>query len=91
MGDPAAADWFYLPVRLRSSSDGHVLRRALEYVQAAQPWFNATGGKDHFVLAVGGCGAACACVGRRGIGRVRAHAACEQQRRGARSRGVVAG
>ncbi|KAG2443680.1 hypothetical protein HXX76_002028 [Chlamydomonas incerta] len=56
VGDPKAADWFYLPVRLRSSSDGHVLRRALEYVQAAQPWFNATGGRNHFVMAVGDMG-----------------------------------
>ncbi|KAG2438928.1 hypothetical protein HYH02_010722 [Chlamydomonas schloesseri] len=56
VGDPAAADWFYLPVRLRSSSDGHVLRRALEYVRTAQPWFNATGGRDHFVMAVGDMG-----------------------------------
>ena len=54
VADGAKADWYFIPVRLRSSSDAYVLQRAIHHLRHAHPWFNATGGGRHFVIAVGG-------------------------------------
>eukprot|EP00198_Chlamydomonas_reinhardtii_P004447 XP_001693783.1 exostosin-like glycosyltransferase [Chlamydomonas reinhardtii] len=56
VADGAKADWYFIPVRLRSSSDAYVLQRAIHHLRHAHPWFNATGGGRHFVIAVGDMG-----------------------------------
>ncbi|KAG2443675.1 hypothetical protein HXX76_002023 [Chlamydomonas incerta] len=56
VADGATADWYFIPVRLRGSSDAYVLQRAINYLRQSHPWFNATGGGRHFVMAVGDMG-----------------------------------
>lgn len=32
-------DWFYIPVKLRSTSDGYSLKDAVSYIRSHWPWF----------------------------------------------------
>ncbi|PNW74962.1 hypothetical protein CHLRE_12g502450v5 [Chlamydomonas reinhardtii] len=50
------ADWFYIPVKLRSTSDGYSLKDAVSYIRSHWPWFERYGGNRHFVLHSGDTG-----------------------------------
>lgn len=62
-GDGDNADWYFLPIVLRKTSDGFLLNEAIRYVAQVHPWWNQTAGHRHFVFALGeqipyraGCG-----------------------------------
>ncbi len=52
-GDGDNADWYFIPVVLRKTSDGHLLNEAIRYISQVHPWWNQTAGHRHFVFALG--------------------------------------
>jgi hypothetical protein len=52
--DPAAADFFYVPVSGRELKRQGLLLQALEYVAHAWPHWNRTQGRQHLLIAEGG-------------------------------------
>ncbi|GIL43909.1 hypothetical protein Vafri_1495 [Volvox africanus] len=56
VGDGDTADWYFIPVTLRHSSDAYVLAKAVSYIQDMYPWWNRTQGHRHFVIATGDMG-----------------------------------
>jgi hypothetical protein len=53
VADGSKADWFFIPVRMRSSKDAFVLLEAMDYIKATWPWWNETHGARHFIFHVG--------------------------------------
>eukprot|EP00198_Chlamydomonas_reinhardtii_P000528 XP_001689863.1 exostosin-like glycosyltransferase [Chlamydomonas reinhardtii] len=49
-------DWYFLPLKLRSTGDGPKLLQALAYVRKHWPWFDRLQGHRHFVLHTGDSG-----------------------------------
>ncbi|KAG2423974.1 hypothetical protein HXX76_014913 [Chlamydomonas incerta] len=54
--DGEAADWYYIPVKMRSTSDGGRLLEALDYVRRHWPWYDRLQGQRHFVIHTGDLG-----------------------------------
>ncbi|KAG2422747.1 hypothetical protein HXX76_015833 [Chlamydomonas incerta] len=54
--DGERADWYFLPLKLRSTGDGPKLLQALGYVRKHWPWFDRLEGHRHFVLHTGDSG-----------------------------------
>ncbi|EFJ49510.1 acetylglucosaminyltransferase [Volvox carteri f. nagariensis] len=57
VADGDLADWYYIPIRLRTATDSAFLKYAIEYIREAYPWWNRTGGARHFVIHTGDLGA----------------------------------
>ncbi|KAG2491391.1 hypothetical protein HYH03_010182 [Edaphochlamys debaryana] len=54
--DGDAADWYYIPVRLRSTTDGVRLAECIAYIRAHWPWFDRLQGHRHFIIHTGDMG-----------------------------------
>ncbi|KAG2434452.1 hypothetical protein HYH02_012282 [Chlamydomonas schloesseri] len=54
--DGEAADWYYIPAKLRTTSDGGRLLEAIEYVRRHWPWYDRLQGQRHFVIHTGDLG-----------------------------------
>ncbi|GIL87530.1 hypothetical protein Vretifemale_15566 [Volvox reticuliferus] len=57
IADGDKADWYYIPVRLRTSTDSSFLLHSIEYIRDTYPWWNRTGGSRHFIIHTGDLGA----------------------------------
>ncbi|KXZ55831.1 hypothetical protein GPECTOR_2g1382 [Gonium pectorale] len=56
VADGEDADWFWIPVKLRSTSDGYRLMESIEYVREKWPWYDRHQGHRHFVIHGGDTG-----------------------------------
>ncbi|EFJ50986.1 acetylglucosaminyltransferase [Volvox carteri f. nagariensis] len=56
VADGEEADWFWLPVKLRSTTDGYRLLEAIQYVRTEWPWYDRLQGHRHFVIHTGDTG-----------------------------------
>ncbi|KAG2491598.1 hypothetical protein HYH03_010164 [Edaphochlamys debaryana] len=54
--DGEEADWFFLPIKLRTTTDGYELNEAIEYVRQHWPWYDRYQGHRHFVIHTGDTG-----------------------------------
>ncbi|KXZ52297.1 hypothetical protein GPECTOR_10g929 [Gonium pectorale] len=50
------ADWFWIPINLRRSSDGKKLMEVIDYVRQKWPWYDRFQGHRHFVIHSGDTG-----------------------------------
>ncbi|GFR46852.1 hypothetical protein Agub_g8492, partial [Astrephomene gubernaculifera] len=50
------ADWYWIPAKLRSTSDGYRLLETIEYVRQHWPWYDRLQGHRHFVFHTGDTG-----------------------------------
>lgn len=53
IADGDKADVYFIPVRMRMTSDSRYLEEAIQYISRTWPWWNATGGHRHFVIHTG--------------------------------------
>ncbi|KXZ44080.1 hypothetical protein GPECTOR_74g694 [Gonium pectorale] len=58
VADGDSADWYFIPVRIRTTGDGPHLAAAVRYIRATHPWWNRTMGHRHFVIVTGDMGRA---------------------------------
>ncbi|KAG1671535.1 hypothetical protein FOA52_011255 [Chlamydomonas sp. UWO 241] len=56
--DPAEADWFFIPLRVRSGRDAFFLIDAIDYIRRTWPYYNASVGADHFAFHLADSGSA---------------------------------
>ncbi|GIL98165.1 hypothetical protein Vretimale_3596, partial [Volvox reticuliferus] len=50
------ADWYWLPIKLRSTVDGYRLLEVLRYIRTEWPWYDRLQGHRHFVIHTGDTG-----------------------------------
>ncbi|KAG2486864.1 hypothetical protein HYH03_014547 [Edaphochlamys debaryana] len=54
--DGEEADWYFIPIKLRSTRDGLQLAAAVAYLRRAWPWWDRLQGHRHFVIHTGDTG-----------------------------------
>lgn len=53
---PEAADYFFIPIKLRLSYDSELLKKAVAYVRQTWPYWNVTYGHRHVLMHTGDWG-----------------------------------